>query len=251
MINPFCKSLGGFFGQLVYYGILKEEDAQCLKTDISIDPNFYLLFVSALVLVVLNTFVMNAVAHYFHDIESAKTFDANRKAYDLEDLGTWEENDDRNEDTRSNILPIEVRYTDRFRWLLHREDAMLSYITRPDDAAPSGTAIFDLSPPSSVAYQPNRVSQFLDEDDAESDLVTLPFESEIIVDTSNDRSLLTDDDNQFNTLPAGTNTAYDFADINDAQFDNILDELSVGESGIFTTDSFDATTKDVRTRDID
>jgi hypothetical protein len=70
MINPYCESLRGILGEFVYNGLLKDEDAQCFKVNINVQPTFYILFAAALVLMAVNGFVMNAVSQCFRELET-------------------------------------------------------------------------------------------------------------------------------------------------------------------------------------
>jgi hypothetical protein len=124
MINPYCDSLKGFFAEMVYYGLLKDEDAQCFRTDLKIEPTFYLLFTSAICLALINTFVMKSVAQYFRDIHIACIHDVvNENIANLEDLADIE-NSDISATSKSKIHPVPVLFTDRYRWFLRREDAV-------------------------------------------------------------------------------------------------------------------------------
>jgi hypothetical protein len=71
---------------------MKEEDAQCLKTDINVAPTFYLLFVAAICLHLLNTFIVNAVNQYNRDLENNKNcfYNEDLKARTLQELSTFE-----------------------------------------------------------------------------------------------------------------------------------------------------------------
>jgi hypothetical protein len=128
MINPYCGALDGLFAELVYYGILKEEDAQCFRADVSVEPTFYVLFCAALVLVLINTFVMKAVSQYRREMDrKMKLYHYNHKAEDLDDLRAHEiEGSSDSSATSTSIHPAPVLFTDRFRWLLYREDVHLS-----------------------------------------------------------------------------------------------------------------------------
>lgn len=67
MVNSYCGSLGGFFSQMVYFGILKAEDAQCFSVQSSMEEGAYVLAAGAVLLALLNTFVTKAVTQYFRD----------------------------------------------------------------------------------------------------------------------------------------------------------------------------------------
>jgi hypothetical protein len=125
MINPYCNSLRGFFSDLVYYGILKDEDAQCFKTDVQVMPTFYLLFSGAIVLALINSFVMRAVSQYFRDctaspLENLRNMNRDKLA-NFDSLGGIESvNQDEME--VGKIHPVPVLFTDQYRWLLQRKE---------------------------------------------------------------------------------------------------------------------------------
>jgi hypothetical protein len=115
------------FAELSYYGLLKEQDAQCLRTDVKVEPPFYVLFVGTILLATLNTIVMTAVAQYFRDQET-KTLvgggtNTNAVVSDLNDLTYYETGN--GETSAESIRPVPVQFSDRFRWLLCREDTKL------------------------------------------------------------------------------------------------------------------------------
>ena len=115
MINPYCSSLKGFFSDLVYYGILKDQDAQCFQTDVQVLPMFYLLFAGTIALALINSFVMRAITHYVRD-SSSSTLENQLDVDDIEGLNQNEQMEP------SKIHPVPVLFTDRYRWLLQRED---------------------------------------------------------------------------------------------------------------------------------
>ena len=115
MINPYCSSLKGFFSDLVYYGILKDQDAQCFQTDVQVLPMFYLLFAGTIALALLNSFVMRAITQYVRD-SSSSTLENRLDVDDIEGLNQNEQMEP------SKIHPVPVLFTDRYRWLLQRED---------------------------------------------------------------------------------------------------------------------------------
>lgn len=128
MINPYCRPLHGLFAELSYYGLLKAEDAQCLRADVAVEPSFYVLFCGTLVLALLNSFVMKANFHYLRDKDFEESGSSNVSPTanslginQLDDLSDYE-----GEGNRPSIRPVPVLFTDRFRWLLYREDTMSS-----------------------------------------------------------------------------------------------------------------------------
>jgi hypothetical protein len=119
MINSYCGSLKDTFAQLVYYGILDKRDAQCFRVETSVESGSYVLAVAAILLALLNTFVMNAVLQFFRD----KDAEAETSVGDIFPDGTDEMD---LSDAMKSIKPVPVLFTDRFRWFLNREDAVLS-----------------------------------------------------------------------------------------------------------------------------
>jgi hypothetical protein len=145
MINPYCESLRGLFAQLAFYGIIKEEDAQCMKTDITIESYFYILFVGCLLLAIINTFVMTAVTQYFRDMDALRIDNIGKHDDDNDKLAatTIDDEDDsiytsqvkekvNMQLIKSSLLPTPVMFTDRFRWFLQREDCVTSTSGKSD-----------------------------------------------------------------------------------------------------------------------
>ena len=126
MINSYCDGLKESFAQMVYYGILKEEDAQCFSVQSSIEAGSYVLAVASLLLAVLNTFVNKAVVQYFRDKDEFE-----KRQIDPEETdNSWESEDSTSVDDveesshgarTSSIHPVPVLFTDKFRWTLRQE----------------------------------------------------------------------------------------------------------------------------------
>lgn len=99
---------------MVYYGILKEEDAQCFRVEARIENASYYLAAASVALALVNTFVMRGVNQYFRDVDaSAKEFKAviGTDGEEIEDLPQ----------AIQRIQPVPVLFTDAFRWFLVRE----------------------------------------------------------------------------------------------------------------------------------
>ena len=126
MINAYCDGLQETFAKLVYYGILKPEDAQCFSVESSLESGWFLLAVGAVLLALLNTFVVKAVIQNFRDKDEIE-----QRASDLEDWksdytsGTFGEEGEQEIDNRGNN-PVPVLFTDTFRWALKRENNGIS-----------------------------------------------------------------------------------------------------------------------------
>ena len=126
MINSYCNGLKDTFAQMVYYGILKEEDAQCFSVRSSIEAGSYILGAAAVLLAILNTFVNKAIVQFFrdkdelekrcHGVEETEDSLKSEGSVSLDDV----EESSLTERT-SVIHPVPVLFTDRFRWLLRQE----------------------------------------------------------------------------------------------------------------------------------
>jgi len=124
MINSYCDSLKDTFAQMVYYGILKEEDAQCFSVQSSIEGGSFVLACGAVLLALINTFVIKAVVQYFRDNDELV-----RKGNNDEEkvLGSVETNSIIDaDDAEIDIHPVPVLFSDTFRWLLVRNSDMIS-----------------------------------------------------------------------------------------------------------------------------
>jgi hypothetical protein len=113
MINAYCGSLAGTFAQLACYGVLKPEDAQCFRVNTSLESGFFVLAAGAVLLALLNTFVMKAVRQYNREKDSVT---------DAIKVSPCGREDDLVE-TRKTVHPVPVLFTDTFRWLLVREES--------------------------------------------------------------------------------------------------------------------------------
>jgi hypothetical protein len=99
---------------------LKDEDAQCFKVNINVEPIFYILFAAALLLLAVNSFVTKAVSQCFRELETDGGLLASINEKDVEKC------ESRNSIVSSNslvIVPVPVLFTDQFHWLLRQEIA--------------------------------------------------------------------------------------------------------------------------------
>jgi hypothetical protein len=118
-----------------FYGLLKEEDAQCLQTNVNVEPTFYVLFIGTILLAILNTFVMKAVDQFSRDQET-RTLVGNGTNSLYSDLNKLTDNEmSDGEASAESLRPVPVQFTDRFRWLLYREDAMLRLESNSNEVA--------------------------------------------------------------------------------------------------------------------
>jgi len=143
LFNSYCNELRGFFSQMVYYDILKEEDAQCFGVQGAIEPGSFTLVAAAIVLALLNSFVTKATRQYSYYLERSLPdvdVDDVHVHKDVHEDNDTENNSNNHHDssttvapsttTRSNKLrPIPVMFTDTYRWLLRGGGAAAGAIT--------------------------------------------------------------------------------------------------------------------------
>lgn len=120
MVNSYCGSLDDFFSELVFYGILKNEDAQCFSVKSSIDEGFFILTVGAMLLALINAIVTKATKQYFLDQD-----EPNRQSKIQEHTSRLEFAEEGHEGNSNylelTINPSPVLFTDTFRWLLAQD----------------------------------------------------------------------------------------------------------------------------------
>jgi hypothetical protein len=112
LVNTYCEDLTDAFSELVFYGLISPEDAQCFKVQASVEAAAYILIPASVVLDWLNFFVSKAVGQYTRDKQNETREDL------LDDVKPDKE---AIADPRSRIHPMPVLFTDRFRWLLRSE----------------------------------------------------------------------------------------------------------------------------------
>jgi hypothetical protein len=144
MINGYCESFQETFDLLSYFGILAAEDAQCFRVDASIEVGSYILVVAAILLALLNTFVMNSVQQYFRDRdELISRSELKERAFQMLEGARRPEEPSDNEvkvegdeaegeedaaadcwegrqEAEDYIKPVPVLFTDKFRYVLRR-----------------------------------------------------------------------------------------------------------------------------------
>ena len=121
MINSYCDGLSNSFATLVFFGVLSKDDAQCFRVQATIKDATYILIVAAILLGLLNAFVMRAVKQY--DFDNSWVVKSLHYTSDkVVEESPIEE--DEIEEARTNIRPVPVLFTDSFRWFCRREDAV-------------------------------------------------------------------------------------------------------------------------------
>jgi len=119
MVNSYCGSLDAFFSELVFYGILKTEDAQCFSIMSSIEEGFFILAVGSILLALVNCIVRKATIQYFHDQDGIKRLaQTQTHTSDLECDAARQEGKDNSSGSTIDIPPLS--FTDVFRWLLEQ-----------------------------------------------------------------------------------------------------------------------------------
>jgi len=67
MINEYCGSLTGTLTSLAYYGILRDDDAQCFRVDANVESASWILVAASLILCLLNHFITAAASQKAQD----------------------------------------------------------------------------------------------------------------------------------------------------------------------------------------
>jgi hypothetical protein len=148
MVNAYCGSLEETFAQLVFFGIMNEEDAQCFKVNSKVEDGTFVLAAGAVLLALLNTFVMRAVGQYFRDKENEA-----RRGQDLAKLEALSVDSgalspEEVTQAEKGINPIPVLFTDTFRWFLIRHDVAMSTRSSSSVESSANDAFANLPPPS-------------------------------------------------------------------------------------------------------
>jgi hypothetical protein len=116
LIGSACDGLQSTFAELVFYGFIEAEDAQCFKVDAAISSGSYVLIAAAVLLAVMNTFICKAVGQVEYFSKFRELFAAHgslhRKELALEEREPVPVDD---------INAVPVLFTDRFRWLLRTQ----------------------------------------------------------------------------------------------------------------------------------
>mmetsp|Transcript_6362 Transcript_6362/g.14393 ORF Transcript_6362/g.14393 Transcript_6362/m.14393 type:complete len:744 (-) Transcript_6362:1382-3613(-) len=136
LINSYCNGLDGVFSSLVFYGILRPEDAQCFRVQSTLTSGTYVLVVAALTLLLLDVFVKRAAAHYHYD----KAVERRRRTEPQDvraSLAAMME-DGNLEETMTKIHHVPVLFTDTFRWLLQSGGGNASGVVDADESEVPG-----------------------------------------------------------------------------------------------------------------
>lgn len=111
-----CSEFEDFFGVLAYYGVLQFRDSHCYRVEATIMNGAYFLASGAVLLAILNSFVMKASYQYYWDKDCCRKEMAVRNHLTPEEAATPVD-----EDILKRIHPPPVLFSDTFRWLLRPE----------------------------------------------------------------------------------------------------------------------------------
>lgn len=154
MINSYCENLQDMLAQMAFFGILKEEDAQCFSVTSSIENGSFVMASAAVALGFLSSFVAKAATQYLRDASETER----RIQEDIAKSARFSDqtsrtDDDHDDDGESGfdatIHPVPVLFTDSFRWLLRSDNLSSSaraLFADPNSAhwsLPEATAVVD------------------------------------------------------------------------------------------------------------
>jgi len=135
MINAYCGSLQGTFNSLAYYGILREEDAQCFRVNASVERASWILVSASMILCLLNHFIVGAASQKVQDDDTPaeRRLHSDRwlqsksstltvgvtmtRSADDEEGSDWIDLEDVRE---PNVSPVPPRFTDFFAFATRR-----------------------------------------------------------------------------------------------------------------------------------
>ena len=114
LINSYCENLTDTFSALVFFGIIREEDAQCFKLSASIEDGCFVLIAAAFLLAFFHTFVTKAVFQHQRDKAAEERRQNEQPDAKIQHLIDTMDVDK----ARETIHPTPVLFSDTFRWLL-------------------------------------------------------------------------------------------------------------------------------------
>lgn len=111
LVNPYCETLESTFAELVSYGLLDPDDAQCFSVRSRVEPAVYTLVAAVVILGLTMSFVTNAHRQIIYQSDTL----ARQKRHRNNSFTDVELTD---EELCEKIHPVPLLLTDRFRWLL-------------------------------------------------------------------------------------------------------------------------------------
>ena len=136
MVNAYCGDLSTTLSSMAYYGVIDPTDAQCFRVEAQVEEGMYVLIVGAIILGLINHLITKAaqqrdeeetkiqrlLAATDADNESGllqvrlQPQDSMRSSQSSEDAFT--DQDEKVIDKSARIIPVDVRFTDTYRFLL-------------------------------------------------------------------------------------------------------------------------------------
>jgi hypothetical protein len=115
---------------MVYFGVLKEEDAQCFGVTSRIGFNAFVLVAGAILLTFLSSFVSKAVVQYLRDETQSKLRHKGKDDFTITFPDETSQSNDGDGVTdagvATNIGQVPVLFTDTFRWILKASNSITS-----------------------------------------------------------------------------------------------------------------------------
>jgi hypothetical protein len=111
LLDDYCANITEFLSQLVFYGIIEPQDAQCFRVVATIKSGAYIYVIASAFLAVLGAFVGKAVYQLQYFRESNIFAVLSRTQDDMRDEMPMK-------GTPDDMKPVPVLFTDSFRWLL-------------------------------------------------------------------------------------------------------------------------------------
>ncbi|GAX20731.1 hypothetical protein FisN_7Hh041 [Fistulifera solaris] len=112
MVNIYCDQLNALkslFSQLVYFGVIEPDDAQCFLVEAQARTGFFFIAAGSILLALMNTFISKAANHYIRD---------NVEKPSLSGIEPKTQVD--SDELKEEIDPIPILFTDEFRFCLRR-----------------------------------------------------------------------------------------------------------------------------------
>lgn len=135
MVNAYCGDLSTTLSSMAYYGVIDPTDAQCFRVEAQVEEGMYVLIVGTIILGLINHLITKAAQQ--RDEEETKiqrllaATDADNengllqvrlqpqdsmRSSESEDAFT--DQDEKVTDESARIIPVDVRFTDTYRFLL-------------------------------------------------------------------------------------------------------------------------------------
>lgn len=149
MVNVYCESLNGTFTSMAYYGILREEDAQCFSVNASVESASWILVTASIILCITNHFIGGATLQKNQDdeIPAERRMYSDRWSKQSEvPMGitmsvSLDENDDGWVDLNNKepiVSPIKPRFTDYYHFATERRSIEEESLNKDEESGSGG-----------------------------------------------------------------------------------------------------------------